>query len=198
MMPLTSDASEPPKRGLRLLSLEGGGIKGLALIWQLRALERAAGRPIHELFDLIGGVSTGGIIALGLSRGVSLSALEAMYHEIGRNVFGKRSALRQLISGHAADNTAIHDLLVANLGDAPMLDAPDQLVRCFVVSTQQTDRLEVRLIRTYAHPNKGRDQNEGWKQWEAGMATSSAPTVFPPFCERAPATARNKCSSMVR
>ena len=186
MMPLTSDASEPPKRGLRLLSLEGGGIKGLALIWQLRALERAAGRPIHELFDLIGGVSTGGIIALGLSRGVSLSALEAMYHEIGRNVFGKRSALRQLISGHAADNTAIHDLLVANLGDAPMLDAPDQLVRCFVVSTQQTDRLEVRLIRTYAHPNKGRDQNEGWKQWEAGMATSSAPTVFPPFLRTRP------------
>ena len=78
MMLLTSDASEPPKRGLRLLSLEGGGIKGLALIWQLRALERAAGRPIHELFDLIGGVSTGGIIALGLSRGVSLSALEAI------------------------------------------------------------------------------------------------------------------------
>jgi hypothetical protein len=57
-----------PTRGLRLLSLEGGGIKGLALIWQLRALERAAGRPMHELFDLIGGVSTGGIIALGLAR----------------------------------------------------------------------------------------------------------------------------------
>ena len=186
MMPLTSDASEPPKRGLRLLSLEGGGIKGLALIWQLRALERAAGRPIHELFDLIGGVSTGGIIALGLSRGVSLSALEAMYHEIGRNVFGKQSALRQLIRGNAADNTAIHDLLVANLGDAPMLDAPDQLVRCFVVSTQQTERLEVRLIRTYKHPNKGRDQNEGWSQWEAGMATSSAPTVFPPFVRTRP------------
>ena len=114
------------------------------------------------------------------------SSLEAMYHEIGRNVFGKQSALRQLIRGNAADNTAIHDLLVANLGDAPMLDAPDQLVRCFVVSTQQTERLEVRLIRTYKHPNKGRDQNEGWSQWEAGMATSSAPTVFPPFVRTRP------------
>jgi|TARA_B110000259_G_scaffold83805_1_gene97815 hypothetical protein len=68
---VSSDAnasSVVPTRGLRLLSLEGGGIKGLALIWQLRALERAAGRPMHELFDLIGGVSTGGIIALGLAR----------------------------------------------------------------------------------------------------------------------------------
>jgi patatin-like phospholipase/acyl hydrolase len=52
--------SVPVKRGLRLLSLEGGGIKGLTLVWQLRALERAAGRPIHELFDLIAGVSTAG------------------------------------------------------------------------------------------------------------------------------------------
>ena len=179
-------AGDAPRRGLRLLSLEGGGIKGLALIWQLRALERAAGRPIHELFDLVGGVSTGGIIALGISRGVPLEALERMYHEIGRKVFGTQSAVRQLLKGAAADNAAIHDLLVEYLGDLPMIDAPGQLVRCFVVTTQQTERLEVRLIRTYKHPSKGRDQSEEWSQWEAGMATSSAPTVFPPFVRRKP------------
>ena len=66
----------------------------MALVWQLRALERAAGRPIHELFDLIGGVSTGGIIALGLSRGVPLAALEQMYYEIGARVFGTQSTVR--------------------------------------------------------------------------------------------------------
>ena len=180
-----SPAAAPAKpRGLRLLSLEGGGIKGLALIWQLRALERAAGRPIHELFDLIGGVSTGGIIALGLARGVPLRELEKMYRDIGRDVFGSQSAIRRLLKGNAADNTAIRELLLEYLGDLPMLDAPGQLARCFVVATEQTERLEVRLVRTYRHPNKGRDQNEGWRQWEAGMATSSAPTVFPPFVRK--------------
>ena len=104
-----------------------------------------------------------------------------MYRDIGRDVFGSQSAVRRLIKGNAADNTAIRDLLLEYLGDLPMLDAPGQLARCFVVTTQQTERLEVRLVRTYRHPNKGRDQNEGWRQWEAGMATSSAPTVFPPF-----------------
>lgn len=181
MMP----APHPPKhsrRGLRLLSLEGGGIKGLTLIWQLRALERAAGKPIHELFDLIGGVSTGGIIALAIARGTSLDDLERMYWDIARLVFGKQSAVRQLIKGHAGENDEIRRLLVEGLGDLPMItDDPAQRVKCFVVSTQQTDRLEVRLIRTYRNPNKGRDQNEHWAQWEAGMATSSAPTVFPPF-----------------
>ena len=97
-------------------------------------------------------------------------------------VFGKQSAVRQLIKGHAGENDEIKRLLVEGLGDLPMItDDPGQRVKCFVVSTQQTDRLEVRLIRSYKNPNKGRDQNERWAQWEAGMATSSAPTVFPPF-----------------
>ena len=178
MMP----ARPEPRPGLRLLSLEGGGIKGLTLIWQLRALERAAGKPIHELFDLIGGVSTGGIIALAIARGTPLDDLEEMYWDIARLVFGKQSAVRQLIKGHAGENDEIKRLLVEGLGDLPMItDDPGQRVKCFVVSTQQTDRLEVRLIRSYKNPNKGRDQNERWAQWEAGMATSSAPTVFPPF-----------------
>ena len=186
VMEASLETAAPAKRGLRLLSLEGGGIKGLALIWQLRALERAAGRPIHELFDLIGGVSTGGILALGLSRGVPLADLEHMYWDIAGRVFGHQSAVRQLLKGHAADNSAIEELLVKGLRDLPMIGAPEQLVKCFVVTTQQTERLEVRLIRTYLHPNQGRDQSENWKQWEAGMATSSAPTVFAPFVREHP------------
>jgi hypothetical protein len=76
--PLTAALPSLPRyrpRGLRLLSLEGGGIKGLALIWQLQAIERATGRPIHDLFDLIGGTSTGGILALALVNRVSLARL---------------------------------------------------------------------------------------------------------------------------
>ena len=176
VLPMMPAPHPPKKSGLRLLSLEGGGIKGLTLIWQLRALERAAGKPIHELFDLIGGVSTGGIIALAIARGTPLDDLERMYWDIARLVFGKQSAVRQLIKGHAGENDEIRRLLVEGLGDLPMItDDPAQRVKCFVVSTQQTDRLEVRLIRTYRNPNKGRDQNENWAQWEAGMATSSAP-----------------------
>ena len=173
-------------KAARLASSVPGGRRhqGSGAYLAAAPLERAAGRPIHELFDLIGGVSTGGIIALGLARGVPLRELEKMYRDIGRDVFGSQSAIRRLLKGNAADNTAIRELLLEYLGDLPMLDAPGQLARCFVVATEQTERLEVRLVRTYRHPNKGRDQNEGWRQWEAGMATSSAPTVFPPFVRK--------------
>jgi len=58
----------------RLLSLDGGGIKGLVLIQMLIALEREAGRPTRELFDWIAGTSTGGILALAIIHGLFLYA----------------------------------------------------------------------------------------------------------------------------
>jgi calcium-independent phospholipase A2 len=56
----------------RLLSLDGGGIRGLVLIVLLRALQRhALGAPIKRLFDWIAGTSTGAILALALALGTS-------------------------------------------------------------------------------------------------------------------------------
>ena len=54
---------------LQVLCLDGGGIRGLVLIQLLSAIEEAAGVPIKELFDWIGGTSTGGLLALGIAVG---------------------------------------------------------------------------------------------------------------------------------
>ena len=53
----------------QVLSLDGGGIRGLVLIQLLLAIEKAAGQPINTLFDWIAGTSTGGILALGIVHG---------------------------------------------------------------------------------------------------------------------------------
>ena len=52
----------------QVLCLDGGGIRGLVL-QLLTAIEQAAGVPIKELFDWIGGTSTGGLLALGIAVG---------------------------------------------------------------------------------------------------------------------------------
>jgi len=52
----------------RILSLDGGGIRGLMPAMMLAELERRTNRPVAQLFDLIAGTSTGGILALGLVR----------------------------------------------------------------------------------------------------------------------------------
>lgn len=59
----------------RLLCLDGGGIRGLVLIQLLLAIEKAAGRPIREIFDWIAGTSTGGILALAIVHGEAKNGL---------------------------------------------------------------------------------------------------------------------------
>lgn len=52
----------------KILSIDGGGIRGLIPALVLAEIEKRAGQPISKCFDLIGGTSTGGILALGLTK----------------------------------------------------------------------------------------------------------------------------------
>ena len=52
----------------RVLSIDGGGVRGLVPALVLAEVERRTGRPIYEHFDLVVGTSTGAILALGLTR----------------------------------------------------------------------------------------------------------------------------------
>lgn len=54
---------------LQLLSLDGGGIRGIVLCLMLIAIEKEVGKPIKECFDWIAGTSTGGLLALGICTG---------------------------------------------------------------------------------------------------------------------------------
>jgi patatin-like phospholipase/acyl hydrolase len=55
------------KTVVRILSIDGGGIRGIIPLHVLKYIEEKSNFKIHELFDVIGGTSTGGIIALGLN-----------------------------------------------------------------------------------------------------------------------------------
>jgi len=82
-----------PRRGLRILAMDGGGMRGLCTVRMLRELERASGRRIADMFDLICGTSTGGVlaVALGLHRH-DLDTCEALYRHLGSQVFSTRAA----------------------------------------------------------------------------------------------------------
>lgn len=78
---------------LKVLSIDGGGIRGIIPATVLMQLEQLTGRPTHQLFDLLVGTSTGGILTLALtcpqSGGVAKSAAEArsLYLERGGDIF---------------------------------------------------------------------------------------------------------------
>src|SRR2546422_5276580 len=56
------------RQPIRILSIDGGGIRGIIPAMVLAELERRTGRPICKLFDLIAGTSTGGVLALALTK----------------------------------------------------------------------------------------------------------------------------------
>ena len=58
---------------INVLSMDGGGIRGIIAAAILEALRAQIGRELHEVFDLISGTSTGGIIALGIGTKSSTS-----------------------------------------------------------------------------------------------------------------------------
>ncbi len=79
----------------RILALDGGGIRGILTLQILRRVEsllrdrsgRGADFRLCDYFDLIGGTSTGAIIAAGLAVGFSVDELEALYEDLGNSIF---------------------------------------------------------------------------------------------------------------
>ena len=75
-------------RPVRVLSIDGGGIRGYLPALVLAEIERRAGSPAADQFDLVVGTSTGGIIGIGLAAGLSAQALANFYPTYGRRIFG--------------------------------------------------------------------------------------------------------------
>ena len=78
----------------RVLSIDGGGIRGIIPAMVIASIEKKMGKPARELFDLMVGTSTGGILALGLSRpGLGRQAqfsarrVVKLYEEQGDKIF---------------------------------------------------------------------------------------------------------------
>ena len=70
-----------------ILSIDGGGIRGIIPLACLIELEKVEGRPSREIFDMVAGTSTGAVIAAGLSLGVSARGLMAMYRNLAESAF---------------------------------------------------------------------------------------------------------------
>lgn len=78
------------RQGLRILSMDGGGMKGLATVKILKEIEKGTGKQIHEMFDLICGTSTGGMLAVALGiKSMSLEKCEEIYKKLGKLVFAE-------------------------------------------------------------------------------------------------------------
>jgi len=102
----------------KLLAIDGGGIRGVLALEILQKIEdllkAQSGRDkfcLADYFDYIAGTSTGGIIAAGLSKGMSVADILKFYQEAGAQMFVKADLLKRLrfsrFQGHSEHQPAV-------------------------------------------------------------------------------------------
>ena len=168
-------------RPFRILSIDGGGIKGILPAAVLACLEQECldGQIIGDYFDLIAGTSTGGILALGLGAELTAGEMLRMYLEEGNRVFpsknrGLRGWARRWVSAQY-DRSPLDELLTQRLEDKTMRESKYRLL---IPSTEGRNG-EVWVFKTPHHPGYTLDGNQ--RMSSVAAATSAAPTYFVPF-----------------
>ena len=161
-----------------ILSVDGGGIRGIIPAIILAEIERKTNKPISQLFDLMAGTSTGGIVVAGLCKKDSLGKLQYsandlvnLYQEYGPYIF-KSSFLRRSVfswlNGAQYSHQNIEKILDKYFENATLADTTNNL-----------------LLTSYDIQNNCPFFFKSWKEdrnlvklRDALRATTAAPTYF--------------------
>ena len=158
----------------RILSLDGGGIRGIFSAAILADLESTylGGDSVAEYFDLITGTSTGGILALGLAAGMTAGELVDLYITRGREIFPpERRALRKIRQYffHAYGRKAMDRILEEVLGTTKLHDAQVRLC----IPSLDWKYGDVYVFKTPHHPDYKKDGDETMAKVAAATAAAS-------------------------
>jgi len=173
----------------RILSLDGGGIRGVFPAAFLARLQEHLEHPIASYFDLIAGTSTGGIIAIGLGLGVSAGDILNLYEEWGPAIFDQqhgpaRTWLRQRwrsarhLFGTKYSSNNLRSALAGVLHDRRLGDSSNRLL----IPAWNPALERVYIYKTAHNPRLESDYKQ--VAIDAAMATAAAPTFLKPHLTR--------------
>lgn len=179
----------------RILALDGGGIRGALTLGYLQRIEDILRKQhgnsksfrLSDYFDLIGGTSTGSIIASCLAIGMSVKEIKDMYMELGEKIFGKKYKWWKIFE--------IDDVIKAGYKSKPLEDelqrvfgtdttlASDKILTGLCIVAKRADTNSVWPLIN--HPGgKYYDSADGMNKdillWKAVRASAAAPTYFLP------------------
>jgi uncharacterized protein len=182
------------RQSFRILSLDGGGIRGTFTAAFLEGVEDRLGMPVAGFFDMIAGTSTGAIIAVALAMGLTATDVVTMYRTFGRNIFTRRHRswwrrLRDVPSNLILSRFDLDwdALLRSKYGSAALANAVEEVLgdhrleaaqRRLIVPSVRTSLGRPIVFRTPHFENQDRDRH--LTAVDVILATTAAPTYFPP------------------
>jgi hypothetical protein len=172
----------------KLLAIDGGGIRGVLSLEVLRKIEDILkeqsghdGFRLAHYFDYIAGTSTGGIIAAGLSIGMSVQQILRFYVEAGAQMFVKTNLLRRL--RYKFEDEPLAAELKKVFGSDTTLGSDElQTLLLLVMRNATTDSPWPISNNPYAKYNDPArpDSNLKLHLWQLVRASTAAPIYFPP------------------
>jgi len=158
----------------RILTIDGGGIKGVFPAAFLTTLEQRLHCPVADYFDLIAGTSTGGVIALGLGLGLGAEEVLDLYKLYGARIFPRRRFLGLLSLVRAKYGyEPLRAALLTAFGDRRLGESGKRLL----IPSLNLAAERVHIYKTSHHPKLVHDYK--LPAVEVALATAAAPTYFP-------------------
>lgn len=173
-------------RLFKILAIDGGGIRGVIPATVLMEIEKQTGKRIAELFDLIAGTSTGGILAVGLAKPgedgrarYTAADMRELYLREGAAIFPKpgfpqsvwSNAKRPFAETYASKG--IEGVVRKYFGDSRLRDS---LCNLLVTSYE----IHLRQPWFFRSDRARQDPEYDFPLWEVARATSAAPTYLAP------------------
>lgn len=165
----------------RILALDGGGLKGALTLGMLKKVEEilrekhGENYKLAQHFDLIGGTSTGAIIASGLAIGMDVDDLKTKYFNLGEQIFKRGNPLRFLFGGGYFTAKKLQVQLQSVFGDIRLNDPSIQTG--LAIFAKRIDTQSLWIIHNNTNHRFWRFQKD-YILSECIRASAAAPTYF--------------------
>ena len=191
--------AEPENKYVSILSLDGGGFRGLMEAYWLDHLENVTKRPIYQMFDLIAGTSIGGILAMATTIPshqndkipvLSTKDMIDLFVNNGEKIFPQRKKYNVIGKTYDSDKNILwsrypeaplEEMLVSYFGNRRLRSALTN-----IIVTSMTTEQRPFLFSSFD------GQTQDYMVFEAARATSAAPSYFEAFPLILPGTKSKK------
>jgi len=169
---------------MNVLSIDGGGIRGIIPAMVLAEIEELTERPISQCFDLIAGTSTGGLIALALSLDsgngqpkYTAQEVVQLYENRGTEIFDL-NMWRKIRTGKGLieetyTNTGLRKILEEYFGNSTLKDTLTEVI----IPAYETEQRKPWFFKSINAKNP-KKRNRNYRLVDVALATSAAPTYF--------------------